>query len=207
MREAINQNRTVQIALVLVLALAGGFIFLKVGKGSGSPTSSAATPTPGAVSVSGSGTAGDSSAVAPDGTTFGATAGSPAPTVPANLLPGSGLPKSLLAAYQRGDAVALLVMRAGGTDDGLVHHSLGRLASLPRLSVFVTKAKEIARYAWLTQGVDVTELPALVILRPRGLTNGVPTASVSYGFRDGASVVQAAKDALYNGASHLPDHP
>ena len=71
----------------------------------------------------------------------------------------------------------------------------------------VTKAKGIARYAWLTQGVDVTELPALVILLPRGLSHGVPTASVSYGFRDGRSVLQAAKDALYKGPNNLPYHP
>ncbi len=207
MRSKINENRSVQLALLAVLALAGGFIFLKAGKGSGSTTSSAATSLPPAVSVSGSGEAGSSSAVAADGSTSSTAAGSPAPTIPASLLPGSGLPKRVLAAYQRGDAVALLVRRAGGADDALVHHSLGRLAGVPKLSVYVTKAKGIARYAWLTQGVDVTELPALVILQPRGVTHGIPKASVSYGFRNGASVLQAAKDALYRGPTNLPYHP
>jgi hypothetical protein len=162
---------------------------------------------------SGSAAASTGSTVASTGTTSGptgtasASAASSTPAVPANLLPGSGLPKSLLDSYKHGNAVALLVVRAGGTDDALVRHSLDRLSGVPKLSVYVTRARNIARYAWLTQGVDVTDLPALVILHPRGLTKGVPTASVSYGFRDGASVLQAAEDALYRGPTHLPYHP
>jgi hypothetical protein len=205
MRTAINENRTLQLVLLGVLALAGGFILLKPGGGSESsaPTASApadsgvaATPAP----LDGSASAGGAAPASPG-------AAQSAPAVPANLIPGSGVPKSLLATYRRGNAVALLVVRGGGIDDALVRRSLGGLNGVPRLSVYVTKAKGIARYAWLTQGVDVTDLPALVILRPRGLTKGVPTASVSYGFRDAASVLQAAKDALYKGPTHLPSHP
>jgi hypothetical protein len=209
MRSAINDNRTVQLVLLGILALAGGFILLKAGGGSSTPpaTSSAST-TPGSAPADSSGVA--STAAPLDGsTTAGGSSGAagPAPTVPASLIPGSGMPKSLLASYRRGDGVALLVVRDGGIDDALVHDSLGELNGLPKLSVYATKAKRIARYAWLTQGVDVTELPALVILRPRRLTKGVPTASVSYGFRGAGSVLQAAKDGLYRGPNHLPYHP
>jgi hypothetical protein len=207
MRTAINENRTLQLVLLGVLAVAGGFMLLRGSGGSGSESSAptpsasadggvAATPAP----LDGSTTAGGS-APASSG------AGQSAPAVPANLIPGAGLPKSLLASYRHGNGVALLVVRAGGVDDALVRSSLNGLNAVPKLSVYVTKAKQIARYAWLTQGVDLTELPALVILRPRGLSKGVPTASVSYGFRDAKSILQAAKDALYQGPTHLPYHP
>jgi hypothetical protein len=208
MRKSINENRTMQLVLLAVLALAGGFLLLKTTHGSGSGSGSASTPAASTGSSDSSGVAA-TAAVPVDTSAPSASGGATqsAPVVPTDQLPGSGVPKSLLASYRRGDAVALLVVRAGGTDDALVRGSLGRLQGVPRLSVYVTKAKGIARYAWLTEGVDVTELPALVVLRPRGLTNGVPTASVSYGFRDAASVLQAAKDALYKGPADLPYHP
>jgi hypothetical protein len=113
----------------------------------------------------------------------------------------------LLPAYKHGDAIVLLVRRAGGTDDAFVHASVDGLRALPNVKVYVTKAKGIARYAWLTQGVNVTDLPALVVLRPRKLTDGKATATVSYGFRDAPSVLQAVKDAVYRGPTDQPYHP
>ncbi len=224
MREAINQNRSVQLALLAVVCLAGGFLLLKATKGSGSESGSSSSSSASAGSSSGSSASTPGAAAitatnpAPAGSSTPAPAGSSLPTssagatgsataVPASMLPHSGAPKPVLVAYKHGEAVALLVVRAGGVDDALVRHSLVRLAGIPKLRVLVTKAKGIARYAWLTQGVDVTELPALVILLPRGLSHGVPTASVNYGFRDGRSVLQAAKDALYKGPNNLPYHP
>ncbi len=42
--------------------------------------------------------------------------------------------------------------------------------------------------------------PALVVVRPKSLTDGpMPTAIVSYGFRGPGSVEQALEDALYDG--------
>ena len=98
-------------------------------------------------------------------------------------------------------------MRAGGIDDAMVRRSVELLHGVGGLSVYSTKAQHIARYAWITQGVNLTDLPALVVLLPRKLSKGVPTASVSYGFRDAASVLQAARDALYRGPTHLSYHP
>jgi hypothetical protein len=148
----------------------------------------------------------DPTAVATGVPTAAPTTGAAA-AVPASLIPGPGLPKGLLSAYHHGDAIALLIRRAGGVDDGLVHSSVDRLSSFSNVKVYVTKAKGIARYAWLTQGVNVTDLPALVVLRPRKLSKGKATASVSYGFRDSASVAQAVKDALYRGPTDRPYHP
>jgi hypothetical protein len=218
MREAINQNRTVQLVLLGVLLVGGGFLFMKVTKGSGSPSAAAPSTASAVPGVTGSGST-DSGGVAAtaaplDGSVSASSTGSAStdsagstPAVPANLIPGPSLPKSLLASYKRGNGVALLVVRAGGIDDAMVHHSVQLLHGVGGLSVYSTKAQHIARYAWITQGVNVTDLPALVVLLPRKLSKGVPTASVSYGFRDAASVLQAAKDALYRGPTHLSYHP
>jgi hypothetical protein len=210
MRKAINENRTVQLALLGVLALLGGFLLLKANSGGSegtpaapaqsAPSGTAAPPTGTAAAPTDTSTAATS---APTSTVSGASAAA----VPANLIPGPGLPKGLLSAYRDGDAIVLLVRRAGGIDDALVRGSVDRLHGMAGVKVFVTKAKGIARYAWLTQGVNVSALPALVVLRPRKVTKGVPTASVSYGFRDSASVVQAVNDALYRGPSDRPYHP
>jgi hypothetical protein len=212
MRTAINDNRIVQLALLGVLSLAGGILLLKTTKGNESEPSSATPTVASPASSTAAGPAG-SAATAATGATDVSSGSSPAPAVgaappvPANAVPGPGLPKGLLPAYRHGKAVALLVRRAGGIDDGLVRRSVGLLGLEPRVKVYVTKAKHIARYAWLTQGVDVSVLPALVVLRPRKLTHGTPTASVSYGFRDPPSVVQAVEDALYRGPSNRPYHP
>jgi hypothetical protein len=218
MREAINQNRTVQLVLLGVLLLAGGFLFMKVTKGSGSQsgaTASTSSATPGATGSGSTDSGGVAATAAPlDGSVSASSAGTAssgsaqsAAAVPANLIPGPSLPKSLLASYRRGDGVALLVRRAGGIDDAMVRHSVQLLHGVSGLSVYSTKAQHIARYSWITQGVNLTDLPALVVLIPRKLSKGVPTASVSYGFRDAASVLQAARDALYRGPTHLSYHP
>ncbi len=210
MRQAINENRTVQLALLGVLALLGGFLLLKSKGGSESTAAQpAATSTteitapadPNAAPLSATTVAGAPAVGA--STAPGASSG----TVPANLVPGPGLPKGLLSAYRHGDAIALLVRRAGGIDDALVRNSVELLHAMSGVEVYVTKAQHIARYAWLTQGVNVTDLPALVVLRPRKLSGGNATASVSYGFRDSASVIQAVKDALYRGPNDRPYHP
>jgi hypothetical protein len=205
MRKAINQNRTVQLALLGVLLVAGGFMLLTVTKGSGSQstTTTASTASPAGTVTA---TSEPGSATAPT-TDASAVSGAAAVSIPSNMVPGPGLPKGLLPAYDHGKAIVLLVRRAGGIDDGFVHNSVDSLRSEPQVKVYVTKAKQIARFSWLTQGVDVTELPALVVLRPKNLTDGTPTATVSYGFREAASVVQAVKDALYRGPTNRPYHP
>jgi hypothetical protein len=212
MRQAINENRTVQLAIVGVLALFGGLFLLKGMGGGGdssastgtvAPTTAATDPATGAPSTAAPAIDPATGVAVPTSTTAPATGTG----VPANLIPGPGLPKRLLPAYKHGDAIVLLVRRAGGTDDAFVHASVDGLRALPNVKVYVTKAKGIARYAWLTQGVNVTDLPALVVLRPRKLTDGKATATVSYGFRDAPSVLQAVKDAVYRGPTDQPYHP
>ena len=63
------------------------------------------------------------------------------------------------------------------------------------VALFVVPAHRIARYAAITQAVDVSRVPALVAVRPRSLNRGTATASVSYGFQSPQSIVQAVVDA------------
>jgi hypothetical protein len=211
MRQAINENRTVQLAILGVLALFGGLFLLK-GMGGGDSSAATSTAAP-ATAATDPATGAPSTAAPVTDPATGAALPTAAPSaasgtgVPANLIPGPGLPKGLMPAYKHGKAIVLLVRRAGGTDDAFVHASVDGLRALPNVKVYVTKAKGIARYAWLTQGVNVTDLPAIVVLRPRKLTKGKAVATVSYGFRNANSVLQTVKDAVYRGPENWPYHP
>ena len=65
----------------------------------------------------------------------------------------------------------------------------------------------VIRDAAKALGVDVNRVPALIVVRPRRLAHGAPTATVSYGFRGPDSVQQAVRDALYKGPRNLPYYP
>jgi hypothetical protein len=69
------------------------------------------------------------------------------------------------------------------------------------------RANKIARYSRITQGVGVSEVPALLVIRPKRVTGSVPEAQVTYGFRDSQTVVQYVHDALYSGKDDLPYSP
>ena len=70
---------------------------------------------------------------------------------------------------------------------------------MPNVALFVVPASQIYRYAAIALGVEVSRVPALVVMRPRNLSGGTPQASVTYGFHTAQGVVQAVRDAEYNG--------
>jgi hypothetical protein len=74
------------------------------------------------------------------------------------------------------------------------------------VAAFIAPASQVSRYASVTEGVGVNRVPALVVIRPKHLHQTVPTASVSYGFQSGESIVQAVIDAGYKGPT-LAYHP
>ena len=130
----------------------------------------------------------------------------PAPTTPPGgssssdgLLPGKGLPEDLLVAYARNQAIALLVVQKGGISDKTVKGYVKRLGARDDVEVFKVKAEDIGRYSRITQGVNVSQAPALVVIRPRAKSGDRPVATVSYGFRSARSVEVALEDALYSG--------
>jgi hypothetical protein len=213
MRKAINENPMVQIAVIGVLVLVVGlFMMMNMKKKSGGSESSSSASSSGLSSPSTGGSApiaGSTGGTSPSTGSVG-TAAPPPPTTgtitPEALIPGPGLPKNVVDAWRSGDAVVLLIVRGGGIDDRLVRGSVRSLNGDPGTAVFVTRAKDIARYSRITQGVGVDRVPALVVVRPRR-ESSVPEAQVSYGFRDSQSVVQAVHDALYDGRDDLPYSP
>jgi hypothetical protein len=195
MREKLNSNPMAQLGLIGVLIVAAGFLLLSsMGGGSEEEAASttaagtaATTPTAGAESGSG-----------------GAAATVPPPGALAEAAPPP--PHDVTAAFAADRTVVLLFVRNGGIDDRMVAAATRRLASLSKVSTFVVPADRIARYATIAQGVDVSRVPALVVMRPKRLDHGIPTASVSYGFQSPESVVQAVVDAGYKGPT-VDYHP
>jgi hypothetical protein len=180
MREALNSNPMVQIAVVGLLIVVGGLFFMMNMKKKDSGASSSPS-TPATSSSVAPGTT-SPTAVSPDGTVSAGVAGSasaaPLPSTgtvtPDALVPGPGLPARVVKAWKGGDAIVLLVVRGGGIDDRLVRGSVQSLSGSGEVSVFVTRAKDVARYSRITQGVGVTQTPALVVVRPRSESGSVP---------------------------------
>jgi hypothetical protein len=195
MREKLNENPAAQVGIVaILLVVVAVFMFGKMGGGSEEEGEEGGAPTPAATAAIATAEVGP---------------GSPLPELPA---PGSGpgapppLPRPVMAAFDSGQTVTLLFVRRGGIDDRLTTLAARRLDGLPGVSPFVVPVDRIAHYASIAQGVDLNRVPALVVIRPRRLTEGVPTASVSYGFQSPESVVQAVVDAGYKGPT-LSYHP
>lgn len=196
MRDALNSNPVVQMAVIGVLLLVGGILVLtQVGGGSDEPATDTSSGSLGSES---------GAAAAPAGATAGAIV--TGPVTVAAFEPGEGMPARVSDAYKSGKAIVLLIYRRGAYEDRLVHQAVERLSSDSRLALFITPARGISRYSRITQGAGVSRVPALVVVRPRKLSHGTPTAHVEYGFRSLKSITQAVRDALYRG-HHLPYHP
>jgi hypothetical protein len=201
-REKLNSNPIAQIALVLVLV---AVVFVMLSKSSGGGSGAAATPTEATVAVAGTDATGTATAStageAVEGAVEGAVeaAGAEASAPVAASIPAPPMPAPVASAYAAGKTVVLLIVHDGGIDDRLVAASTRRLEGFPKAAVFIVPAKQIARYGAITLGVDVQQVPALVVMRPRHLSGGTPQASVSYGFQTAQGIEQAMRDASYDG--------
>lgn len=209
MRKALNDNPVVQIGALLALALLVGFLLI-TRMSHKSSESSTATTTPSATesSVAPSATSGTvPSTAAPATTAPPVPSGAAAGAASSDFVAGPGLPAPVVQAYKNDRVVVLLVVRRNGIDDDAVKSSVEDMGG-PLVSLFVTNAGHIARYSRIAAGVNVNRVPALIVLRPRKLTNGsMPEATVSYGYRGPDSVAQAIRDALYTGPTNLPYYP
>lgn len=191
MREKLNSNPLAQVGLVgVLLVLAGVFVMSSMGGGSSEEKEGETTPAAGSVAVAAPAEGSPTALPA-----VGSGVGAPPP-----------LPRPVTAAFAANDTVVLLFVRNGGIDDRMVATAVDRLHSLPQVATFVVPAGHIARYAAIAQGVDVNRVPALVVLRPKRLDSGIPTASVHYGYQSPESVEQAVIDAGYRGRT-VPYHP
>jgi hypothetical protein len=214
-RRALNDNPVVQIAVLGVLAVVVGFLLLtRMHKSdSSAPTPGSTTATPAATSGSTSTAATTPTTGVPPSTAPTTGAGAVPPAAPTGaistgeLVAGPGLPRPVAAAYADNKAIVLFVFRHRGIDDAEVRSSVERLRGRGDLAVFITEASRIARFSRITEGVNVNRVPALIVVSPRKLTHGTPTASVSYGFRGPDTVGQVVRDALYKGPTNLPYYP
>lgn len=205
MRRALNENPLVQAGLIGVLALIIAVVMvMRMGGGSAespSPDAGAAAPVPPQTATAES--AGGAPATVP-----GATPPASAGSASGGFEAGPGLPRPVVAAYEAGEIVVLLVVRENGIDDQRLRAIVERLHGRSDTALFVVRAKGIVRYSRIAQGVEVDRTPALVVLAPKGAGDGpMPVATVSYGFRGAGSVEQAVEDAAYEGPSDLPYYP
>lgn len=197
MREKLNSNPLVQLAVVGVL-LVGVALFFMSSSGGSEEEPPAATET--TISDAGG---------AVEGTTEAATSGSfssSSSAIGQSAAATRPLPRPVLEAWTADKTLVLLFVRDGGIDDRLVKSATAGLDGLSDASVFVVPAAKISRYAAITEGVGVDRVPALVVVRPKRLKKTVPTASVSYGFQSPQSITQAVIDAGYKGKT-LDYHP
>jgi hypothetical protein len=185
MREKLNSNPLYQAGIVGILLLASGFFLLST-MGGGEEEESSSAESLAIVNAEGTATE------------------PPAPGALADTAPPP--PAPVLDAFAQNRIVVLLFVREGGIDDRMVTADVDRLGGFEGVSTFVVDAGEIARYASIAQGVDVKRVPALVTIRPKRLDQGVPTASVQYGYQSPQSVEQAVVDAGYKGPA-LNYHP
>jgi hypothetical protein len=210
-RDKLNNSPAAQIGLVVVLIAVAAFMFLKPG---GGEESEETAPTEATVSVAGTSatgtatgaSAGEAVEGAVEGAIEAATAEASAGAIAASI-PAPPMPAPVAAAYDADKTVVLLVVHDGGIDDRLVRGAVDGLSSHPDVATFVVPAKQISRYAAITLGADVQQVPALLVMKPRRLSGGIPQASVDYGFQTPQCVVQAVVDAGYKGpeATYHPD--
>jgi len=200
MRDQLNSNPLVQMAVIAVLLVAAAvFVFTTMGGGEEEEADS------GAISVT-AGPAGEVPAPSPTPSTGSATPTAPSVAGAAPTLATRPLPQPVVDAWNANQTVVLVIVHDGGIDDDLLKLASGSLGGMSGVTSFVVPASEIARYASITEGAGVDRVPALVVLGPKKVDGGVPTASVSYGFQNAESIVQAVIDAGYKGPT-VEYHP
>jgi hypothetical protein len=189
-REKLNENPMAQVGLVLLLVVVVAFMLLKPGGGEEEAEEPVA-PT----------------GVAVEGVEEGAAAPVEATGALPSSVPAPPPPPAVTSAYDAGRAVVLLVVNDGNVDRSLARAARNAVAGRSDTSLFVVPAGEIARYAAITVGLNLNRVPAMVVIRPQALSDGVPQATLDYGFQTPASVVQAVRDATYRGpeVTYHPD--
>ena len=212
MRKALNENPMVQLGVLAV----GGLVlvvmlFSTVLRGE-EPVEETATPATATAPSSGAAPteAAPSPATPSPGaapTTPGTAAPAPdvAPTQPeGDFAAGEGLPRDVVRAYEQNKAIVLLVADPGGVSDDRMRDYTRRIESRGDSDVFLVDVGDVADYSRITSGVSVNRAPALVVVRPKNLDGGAPTATVDYGFLSPAVVEQAVDDDLYDGREVTP---
>ena len=99
-----------------------------------------------------------------------------------------GLPKRVAAAIGAHKTVVVLFYRRGAADDDATAHAVSSVRS-KRVSVFLASPKQFGSYRRLVGGLDLTSLPATVIVGKDR------SARVLEGFVDSRSLAQEVADS------------
>ena len=166
-------------------------MFLKSGR---RRRSEEAAPTEATVAVAGTGATGTATGATPGEAVEGAVEGAieaaaakPPPARSPTSIPAPPLPAPVAAAYDAGKTVVLLVVHDGGIDDALVDAALRsgwRRSRTSRSSSSRPSRSPATRRS--RSALDVSQVPALVVMRPKRLSDGIPQATVDYGFQTAA---------------------
>jgi hypothetical protein len=199
-RDKLNESKAAQVGLVAVLVVVAAIFFLKSTGGGESEGTEAESET--TVTVESGGESVSISAPTP-------TAAAPTGMgeLPTSLPSTKAPPHAFRLAYESGEPVALLIVHSDGIDDAYTKLALREVARVERVAAFVVPAKKIADYASVTVGLDVNQVPALIVLRPKNLSHGTPQAEVLYGYQTPESVYRAVRDAVYTGPERDTYHP
>jgi hypothetical protein len=185
-REKLNGNPAAQVGLILILVAVAAYMLL--GKSGGEEEAAESSPA-GATVATESAVAG-----AEEGTVVGVDAGSMPDSVPA-----PPPPAVYREAYKANRTVALVIVHNGGIDDRRTAAAGEALAQMPGVTLIKVPVHRLPSYAAITVGLEVSRVPALIVVRPRHLSGGVPQATVDYGFQTAKSAEQAVRDASYKG--------
>ncbi len=182
MREKLNESKGAQIGLVLILAAVAAYMLL--GKGGGESTESSEAPV-------------ETTALTSESVPVGSAGGMGA--LPTSLPAAKPPPKAFRHAYKSGGPVVLLVVHNGGIDDRYTKEALNVVREVKPVKAFVVPAKHIARYAAVTVGLNINQMPAMIVMKARKLSKGSPQASVLYGYQTPESIYVALQGAAYKG--------
>jgi hypothetical protein len=198
MREKLNENPIAQVGLIAVLVVLGLVFFLK-SSGGGEEEEAASGPT--VATVNGVPGSGESAGAAVEDaiSNLEASGGTATTGAMPTSVPAPPPPAAFTVAYESGQTVVLLVVHDGGIDDARTVAAAAQLSGMSGVAFFEVPVRHLPRYASVTVGLDLNRVPALVVLRPRKLSDGVPQATVDYGYQTPQTVVQAVRDASYEG--------
>jgi hypothetical protein len=219
MRERLNNDPKAQIVLVAVLLVAAAFLLVShMGGGGATGGEAAGAPTEATVAVAGTGVTGTATGATPgeavenavedaENASAEATPSTAQPSATVSSIEAPKLPKPVLAAYEANKTVVLVIVHDGGIDDAVTALAASTLRSNPDVALFEVPASKIYRYAAITLGTEVSRVPALVVVRPRNLSQGIPQATVSYGLQTPQDVLLAVRDGSYHGpgATYHPE--
>lgn len=197
MREKLNENPMAQVGLIAVLVVIGIVFFLKSSGGEEEESGAGAT----VATVNGVPGSGDTPGEAVESaiSNLEESGGTASTGAMPTSVPAPPPPRDFTAAYESGKTVVLLVVHDGGIDDARTAAAADRLAGMSDVAFFEVPVRRVPRYASVTVGVDLNRVPALLVMRPRKLSGGVPQATVEYGYQTPQTVVQAVRDASYEG--------